>query len=533
MARARARVLIVPHLPRYAVVMAGGAGTRFWPRSRVHTPKQLLALRGERSLLRERVARVSPPIRRERVLVVTARSHARAVARQLPRRGRGALLVEPEGRNTAAAIALAALHVARQAPEAVLAVRPADHVIDDLPAFRRDLRLALEVAEQSAALVTIGVAPTHAETGYGYVRLGAPLPGTNRRGAGAAESIEKPERARAEALVAGGDALWTSGIFAWRASAILAALRRHLPEVVGPLERAGTSARALAAAYRRLPAVSIDHGVLERAERVAVVRARFPWSDVGSWAAVAALWSGELAPQGTLIYVMRYRSALDYLLVNAVLLREGLPLARFAPGVSTVAFRPLGELLGWLFRRRRRAGGGHAACSALVARGESVLLFMRSQAVAGRRRRALAAARPGPQYLRDVVRVAPAAGRPVFPVPVAVFRGQGFRRKESRLATLLYSVQEAPGEAKRFFNYLWNAEETQLTLGREIVLDRFVQDYRGEGDERIVRRLARALQIFLYREERLVWGPPLLPRRVVRRQVLRDPEVAPLGRRTR
>src|SRR5207247_627803 len=199
MARATARVLIVPHRPRYAVVMAGGAGTRFWPRSRVHTPKQLLALRGGRSLLQETVARVSPPIRRDRVLVVTARSHARADARQPPPRGRGALLVEPEGRNTAAAIALAALRVARRAPEAVLA---------------------------------------------------------------------------------------------WRASTILAALRRHLPEVVGPLERAGTSARALAAAYRRLPAVSIDHGVLERAERVAVVRARFPWSDVGSWAAVAALWSG-------------------------------------------------------------------------------------------------------------------------------------------------------------------------------------------------------------------------------------------------
>src|SRR6266566_4605047 len=180
MARARARVLIVPHLPRYAVVMAGGAGTRFWPRSRVHTPKQLLALRGGRSLLQETVARVSPPIRRERVLVVTARPHARAVARQLPRRGRSALLVEPEGRNTAAAIALAALHVARRAPEAVLAVLPADHVIDDLPAFRRDLRLALEIAERSAALVTIGVAPTHAETGYGYVRLGAPLPGATR-----------------------------------------------------------------------------------------------------------------------------------------------------------------------------------------------------------------------------------------------------------------------------------------------------------------------------------------------------------------
>jgi len=240
----------------------------------------------------------------------------------------------------------------------------------------------------------------------------------------------------------------------------------------------------------------------------------------------------QLAEQGSLIYVMRYRSLIDYLLVNAVLLREGLPLARFAPGVSTVPFRPLGDMLGWIFRRRRRArAAAHAACSALVAQGEPVLLFMRSQAVAGRRRRALEAARLGPQYLRDVVRATGVGPRPVFLVPVAIFRGKGFRRKESRLATLIYSVQEAPGEAKRLFTYLWNAEETQLTLGREIRLDDFVSDYRREGEERIVRRLARALQIFLYREERLVWGPTLLPRRVVRRQVLRDPELARLVRR--
>ena len=240
----------------------------------------------------------------------------------------------------------------------------------------------------------------------------------------------------------------------------------------------------------------------------------------------------ELAAKGTIVYVMRYRSTNDYLLVNAVALREGLPLARFAPGVSTVAFRPLGDLVRWLFRRRRRARSAvHAACTGLVAQGSPVLLFMRSQAVAGRRRRALAAARLGPQYLRDVVRAAQAGVRPVYLVPVAIFRGKGFRRKESRLATLLYSVQEAPGEAKRLFNYLWNAEETQLTLGREVALDSFIDEYRREGEERIVRRLARALQIFLYREERLVWGPTLLPRRIVRRQVLRDPELTKLVRR--
>src|SRR5438552_18873922 len=173
--------------------MAGGAGTRFWPRSRVHTPKQLLALRGGRSLLQETVARVSPPVRRDHVLVVTARAQARAVARQLARRGRGALLVDPEGRTTPAAVALAALHVARRAPEAVLAVLPADHVIDDLPAARRHLRLALEVAEQSGALVTIGVPPTHAETGYGYIRLGRALPGPHGPDARSPHSNGNPE----------------------------------------------------------------------------------------------------------------------------------------------------------------------------------------------------------------------------------------------------------------------------------------------------------------------------------------------------
>ena len=239
-----------------------------------------------------------------------------------------------------------------------------------------------------------------------------------------------------------------------------------------------------------------------------------------------------LARQGSLVYVMRYRSTLDYLLVNAVLLREGLPLARFAPGVSTVRFRPLREMLRWLTRLRPpKRAATHAACTAFVAQGASVLLFMRSQAVTGRGRDALAAARIGPQYLRDVIRGAQESARPVFLVPVAIFRGKGFRRKESRFATLVYSVQEAPGEAKRLFTYLWNAEETQLTLGREIALARFVEEYRREGDERLVRRLARALQIFLYREERLVWGPTLLPRRIVRRQVLRDGELARLVRR--
>jgi mannose-1-phosphate guanylyltransferase len=280
----------VSHPPRYAVVIAGGSGTRFWPRSRTRAPKQLLALLGARTMLQQTVARVSPPIARDRVLVVTGRAQARAVRRQLPRLG-NRLLVEPESRNTAAAIALAALRVAARDPGATMAVLPADHLIADRRAFQRDLATALDLAERTAALVTIGIRPTHAETGYGYIRVGAALPGSRGRAARVAAFIEKPARARAAALLAGGNVLWNSGIFAWRAGTILEVLRRHLPAVVGPLERAGE--RGLAGVYRRLPNISIDHGVLERAEGVVVLRARFPWSDVGSWAAVATLRAGE------------------------------------------------------------------------------------------------------------------------------------------------------------------------------------------------------------------------------------------------
>jgi len=281
----------VQHPHRYAVILAGGSGTRFWPRSRIRAPKQLLPILGQRSMLAETVERVSPPVARNRVLVVTGRVHAAAVRRALPRLPRAGLLVEPQPRNTAAAIALAALQIARQDPNAVMAVLPSDHAIGDVGLFRRDLALALDIAARTSALVTIGIPPTHPETGYGYIRLGDVVRGTRGRALAAGGFIEKPPRARAAALIAAGDVLWNSGIFAWRVDTILAALRAHLPDVVGPLERAG--GRALARVYRRLPSISIDRGVLERAAAVVTVRARFPWSDVGSWAALAALWAGN------------------------------------------------------------------------------------------------------------------------------------------------------------------------------------------------------------------------------------------------
>jgi mannose-1-phosphate guanylyltransferase len=275
--------------------MAGGSGTRFWPRSRARRPKQLLPIVGRRSLLADTLARIRPLIPPSHTYVVTTASHAAAVRREASGLRRTQVLVEPVGRNTAAAIALAALRVAAHEPAAVMVVLPADHVIGDGAAFRATLARAIETAVESDRLVTLGIAPTHPETGYGYIQVGERLADGVHV---VTRFLEKPDRERAAALIAGGDVLWNSGIFVWRVARILEELRRWVPEVIGPLEvacRRGTPA-ALARAYRGLPAVSIDTGVLERADRLAVVRAALPWNDVGSWAAVADLWRDGTSP---------------------------------------------------------------------------------------------------------------------------------------------------------------------------------------------------------------------------------------------
>ena len=272
--------------------MAGGSGTRFWPRSRERVPKQLLAIAGRRSLLADTLARVRPLVTARRTYVVTAAGHAAAVRREARGLPRANVLIEPVGRNTAAAIALAARRIARTSPDALMSVLPADHVIGNEATFRATLSRAMDVAAETDRLVTIGVAPTHPETGYGYIQVGERLETSGPPAHAVARFLEKPDAARARALIDQGNVLWNAGIFAWRVGRILDELRRWVPEVMAPLEAAvarGT-AQALVRAYRRIPSVSIDTGVLERAERVAVVPATFPWSDVGSWAAVADLW---------------------------------------------------------------------------------------------------------------------------------------------------------------------------------------------------------------------------------------------------
>ena len=251
----------------------------------------------------------------------------------------------------------------------------------------------------------------------------------------------------------------------------------------------------------------------------------------------------RLADQGTLVYVMRYRSVVDFFLANYLLLREGLPLPQFANDISSLWLRPFREILVGLWKglrtRQRFSGDVRQArdrdrVARLSAHGRSVLLFIRSsrRGAAGRHRGARGARDPrrGADYLREIVHGLWGKDQPVLLVPLAIFRGSGLRRKGSRLASFVYSVHEAPSDVKKLVTYAWNARDLTISVGAEIPLNAFMAEYRDEGEDRIVRRLTRALQIFLYREERLVWGPTLRSKRQVREMVLDSDEVQELMR---
>ncbi len=285
----------------WAVIMAGGVGTRFWPASRKSKPKQFLRVTGKKTLIQETVARLGKVIPPERCLVVTGREHVELVTKQLRKLPPENVLAEPVGRNTTPCVAWAALEIARRAPDSVHAVLPSDSVIRPAAEFQRLLRIAIDEASASDVLVTFGVRPTFAATGYGYIEIGDAIDGTlggpleGKRAHAVRRFVEKPDRARAEEFVASGRYLWNSGMFVWRTRAILAALRAHAPSVLEPLERCRTRDDVIAA-YPTIPSVAIDVAVLERAENVRVVPFDIEWNDVGAWPALADV--GEADAQG-------------------------------------------------------------------------------------------------------------------------------------------------------------------------------------------------------------------------------------------
>jgi mannose-1-phosphate guanylyltransferase len=278
---------------RFAIVMAGGSGTRFWPASRGARPKQFLALSGsDETLLQATVRRASALVGSERVLVVTSQRHAALAREQLPSLAPSQLLLEPAGRNTAPCIAWGTAHVRRRDPEGVIVALPADAHVADEAAFGRTLERAFQAAA-GGSITTLGIAPTRPETGYGYLEVGdAVADGVHRVRA----FVEKPTRDRARAFLEAGTFLWNSGIFLFRTDVILREIERHLPDLAAFVARCDEAARAgdgqetalVASEYAGLPSISIDHGVMEKAGGILVVPARFGWDDLGSW---AAAWS--------------------------------------------------------------------------------------------------------------------------------------------------------------------------------------------------------------------------------------------------
>lgn len=245
---------------------------------------------------------------------------------------------------------------------------------------------------------------------------------------------------------------------------------------------------------------------------------------------------GELARTSTIVYVLRNRSLLDFLLINWLLVREGLPLARFANGVPTWPLLPVREawrgFVAWLRRPRLGARAARAAADRrvagdLVAEGEPILLFLRSRTprLLSNRRARLAAARPGADYVQELVGRADRLARPAVLVPVSFFRGRTFRRQTNRLSALAYSVHDAPSDLKKLITYRLNTEDLLFSIGRVLPLETFVSENRGLGEARMAHRLTNSLQRELAQEERAVWGPLLLPRHVVAERVFEGPEV--------
>jgi mannose-1-phosphate guanylyltransferase/mannose-6-phosphate isomerase len=279
------------------VILAGGAGTRLWPIARPERPKQFVPLPGRRTPFQEAWRRLLPVAGRGNVVVVAGRPHLRWVHSQAPGIRPDRVLIEAAGRNTAASVAIAALWARERFGDAVMVVTPADHAIGPDGAFRTSVGRAVRAAARTGGLVTIGIPPRSPDPGFGYIRAGGAtgVPGVRR----AERFVEKPAAARARAMIKTGRWLWNSGIFVWRAGAILEEMDRHCPGVLRPLARwaaRGAGARrdrrgwrVPAAVLRRVLAVPIDRAVLERSRRVLVARAGFRWSDLGNWAAVADL----------------------------------------------------------------------------------------------------------------------------------------------------------------------------------------------------------------------------------------------------
>jgi mannose-1-phosphate guanylyltransferase len=280
----------------YPVILAGGRGTRFWPLSRKRRAKQLLALDGKQTMIQQTVSRLLPLAPAKRFWVITNEDSQREIARQIPRLRKPQIVAEPVGRNTAPAIGLAAFILLRSDPEAVIGLFPSDHVIGDEKRYREVLEKGIAIAAAGENIVVLGIRPTRAETGYGYIETGPP---TDQKALRVRRFTEKPDAEHAAQFIAAGNYFWNSGMFLWSARTLANALREHLPKTASLLEQIADSfgTRKFAETFRRLypkcENISIDYAVLEprsskgeQNSNIFCLPADFGWNDLGSWTAL-------------------------------------------------------------------------------------------------------------------------------------------------------------------------------------------------------------------------------------------------------
>jgi mannose-1-phosphate guanylyltransferase len=284
---------------RYVIIMAGGRGERFWPVSREKTPKQLITLLGDRSFLQQAVDRVSPLVPARNILIITNEAQAPEVRKQLPKLPKENVIAEPIGRDTCAAVTLGAALVGARSTTGVMAVLPADHVIPDEKKFQQVLADAFDLAGRGQAIVTIGIKPTEAATGYGYIRVGEPLPPPQGVKSyktvfhRAEKFVEKPHYDQALEYLNTGQYRWNAGMFIWSFVTVTEGLQKHQPEMYEACQRWFKVAsnpsklnKVLAKEYPEIRRVSIDYALLEHAHNVVVADGDFQWDDLGSWTAL-------------------------------------------------------------------------------------------------------------------------------------------------------------------------------------------------------------------------------------------------------
>lgn len=287
----------------YAVIMAGGIGSRFWPSSKEKTPKQLLNIFGERSMIQDTVHRLKGIVDDDNIFIVTNKVQKPEILKQLPQLPSSNIIEEPFGRNTAACIGLSAVILKSKEKDAVMITLPADHLVRDIDSFHKTVKTAINYAYKSGGLVTIGITPSRPETGYGYIQI------DDRE---IEENIfkvytfaEKPNYATAVRFLESGDFFWNSGIFIWRVDSILEEMRILMPELSEGLHKIEKDLnspdfeKTVATVYGQLRNISIDYGVMEKSNKVFLTKGNFIWSDVGSWEEVYQL--SEKDPNGNAI----------------------------------------------------------------------------------------------------------------------------------------------------------------------------------------------------------------------------------------